>query len=111
MDAISAELKSNCNSLATRYGIKDEKVAMVILYHEVMWNLVDKLIQDQIIAILHRRRVDAIKAINRNPVFARVVPKDVFGTSIFLKVGDTCQIVVMFSFLYLLGFEAGLPCV
>lgn len=51
VDAISAELKSNCNSLATRYGIKDEKVAMVILYHEVMWNLVDKLIQDQIIAI------------------------------------------------------------
>ena len=51
MNSISDELKDNCNSLAARYGIDDEKVAMVMLYHEVMWNLVDKLIQDKIISI------------------------------------------------------------
>lgn len=51
VDAISAELKSRCDSLAARYGIKDEKAAMVILYHEVMWSLLDRLIQDEIIAI------------------------------------------------------------
>lgn len=51
VNSISDELKNNCNSLAARYGIDDEKVAMVMLYHEVMWNLVDKLIQDKIISI------------------------------------------------------------
>lgn len=51
VNSISAELKNNCNSLAARYGIDDEKVAMVILYHEVMWYLLDKLIQDKIISI------------------------------------------------------------
>jgi hypothetical protein len=51
VESISAELKKNCSSLATRYGIDNEKIAMVILYHEVMWNLVDKLIQDKIISI------------------------------------------------------------
>lgn len=51
VNSISAELKNNCGSLTTRYGIDNEKVAMVMLYHEVMWNLVDNLIQDKIISI------------------------------------------------------------
>ena len=51
VNSISTELKNNCGSLTTRYGIDNEKVAMVILYHEVMWNLVDNLIQDKVIAI------------------------------------------------------------
>lgn len=49
--AISAELKDNCVSLASRYGIGDEKTAMVVLYHEVMWDLLDKLIRDKLISI------------------------------------------------------------
>jgi hypothetical protein len=36
VDAITTELKANCGDLATRYGIEDEKTAMVVLYHEVM---------------------------------------------------------------------------
>lgn len=51
VNSISTELKNNCGSLTTRYGIYNEKVAMVILYHEVMWNLVDNLIQDKVISI------------------------------------------------------------
>lgn len=51
VNSISTELKNSCGFLTTRYGIDDEKVAMVILYHEVMWNLVDNLIQDKIISI------------------------------------------------------------
>ena len=51
VNSISTELKNNCGSLTTRYGIDDEKVAMVILYHEVMWSLVDNLIQDKVISI------------------------------------------------------------
>ena len=49
VNSISAELKNNCGSLASQYGIDNEKVAMVMLYHEVMWDLVDNLIQDRII--------------------------------------------------------------
>lgn len=49
LNSISAELKNNCGSLASQYGIDNEKVAMVMLYHEVMWDLVDNLIQDRII--------------------------------------------------------------
>ena len=48
-NSISAELKNNCGSLASQYGIDNEKVAMVMLYHEIMWDLVDNLIQDRII--------------------------------------------------------------
>lgn len=49
VNSISAELKNNCGSLASQYGIDNEKVAMVMLCHEVMWDLVDNLIQDRII--------------------------------------------------------------
>ena len=51
VDAISSELKANCGSLKTRYGIDKENVAMVVLYHEVMWDLMDLLIQDRVIAV------------------------------------------------------------
>ena len=34
VNSISAELKNNCGSLASQYGIDNEKVAMVMLYHE-----------------------------------------------------------------------------
>lgn len=37
--------------MTTRYGIENEKVATVMLYHEVMWYLVDKLIQDKVISL------------------------------------------------------------
>ena len=33
------------------YNISDEKTAMVILYHEVMWYLMDNLIQDNVLHI------------------------------------------------------------
>ena len=46
LNSISAELKNNFCALASQYGIDNEKVAMVMLYHEVMWDLVDNLIQD-----------------------------------------------------------------
>lgn len=50
INSISTELKNNCGSLTTQYDIDNEKVAMVMLYHEVMWYLVDNLIQDKIIS-------------------------------------------------------------
>lgn len=51
VDTITAELKANCGDLATRYGIEDEKTAMVVLYHEVMWSLTDRLIRDGIVSV------------------------------------------------------------
>ena len=51
VDAITTELKANCGDLATRYGIEDEKTAMVVLYHEVMWSLTDRLIRDGIVSV------------------------------------------------------------
>ena len=51
VDSISSELKSNCSNIATQYNISDEKTAMVILYHEVMWYLMDNLIQDNVLHI------------------------------------------------------------
>lgn len=49
VNSISTELKNNCGSLTAQYGIDNEKVAMVMLYHEVMWHLVDKLIKDKVV--------------------------------------------------------------
>ena len=51
VDSISSELKNNCSNVATQYDIHDEKTAMVILYHEVMWYLMDNLIQDKVLHI------------------------------------------------------------
>lgn len=49
--AISTELKRNCTFLTARFGIGDENTAMVMLYHEVMWGLTDRLIRDGIISV------------------------------------------------------------
>ena len=51
VNTISSELKNNSGNVATRYGINNENKAMVILYHEVMWDLMDNLIQDKVIQI------------------------------------------------------------
>ena len=51
VDSISSELKNNCSNIATQYDISEEKTAMVILYHEVMWYLMDNLIQDKVLHI------------------------------------------------------------
>ena len=51
VDSISSELKNNCSNIAIQYDINDEKTAMVILYHEVMWYLMDNLIQDKVLHI------------------------------------------------------------
>lgn len=37
--------------MATQYGIDNEKIVRVMLYHEVMWYLADHLIQDKVITI------------------------------------------------------------
>ena len=51
VNSISSELKDNCGNIATQYDINDENTAMVILYHEVMWYLMDNLIQDKVLNI------------------------------------------------------------
>lgn len=51
VDSISSELKNNCSNITTQYDISEEKTAMVILYHEVMWYLMDNLIQDKVLHI------------------------------------------------------------
>ena len=44
---ISTGLKNNVGTLLADYGIKNEKLGLVILYHEVMWDIVDLLIEEQ----------------------------------------------------------------
>lgn len=51
VNSISSELKNNCSDIAAQYNISDEKTAMVILYHEVMWYLMDNLIQNNVLHI------------------------------------------------------------
>lgn len=51
VNSISSELKNNCSNIAAQYDINNEKVAIVILYHEVMWYLMDNLIQDNVLHI------------------------------------------------------------
>ena len=51
VNSISSDLKDNCGNIATQYDINDGKTAMVILYHEVMWYLMDNLIQDKVLNI------------------------------------------------------------
>lgn len=51
VNSISLELKNNCGNIATQYDINDENTAMVILYHEVMWYLMDNLIQEKVLNI------------------------------------------------------------
>ncbi len=49
--AISTELKVHCERLAADYCIEDEKMAMVMLYHEVMWSLMDRLVRDGVVSL------------------------------------------------------------
>lgn len=51
VETITTELKDHTASASERYGITDEKVAMVVLYHETMWDLMDKLLQDRILTL------------------------------------------------------------
>lgn len=51
INTISLELKNNCSTIAEQYDINNEKIAMVILYHEVMWYLMDNLIQDKVLHV------------------------------------------------------------
>ena len=51
VDSISSELKNNSSNIVAQYDISNEKVAIVILYHEVMWYLMDNLIQDNVLHI------------------------------------------------------------
>lgn len=44
--AISTGLRNNVGTLLADYGIKNEKLGVVILYHEVMWDIMDLLIKE-----------------------------------------------------------------
>ena len=48
---ISAALKGYCGSMSSQFGIKEEAVATVALYHEVMWELMDKMEKDGIFTV------------------------------------------------------------
>ena len=48
---ISTGLKNNVGTLLADYGIKNEKLGIVILYHEVMWDIIDLLIKEQCLVI------------------------------------------------------------
>lgn len=40
-------MKNDVGTLLADYGIKNEKLGIVILYHEVMWDIIDLLIKEQ----------------------------------------------------------------
>lgn len=48
---ISAALKGFCGSMSSQFGIKEEAVATVALYHEVMWELMDRMEKDGILTV------------------------------------------------------------
>ena len=48
---ISAALKGYCGSMSLQFGIKEEAVAKVALYHEVMWELMDRMEKDRIFTV------------------------------------------------------------
>lgn len=48
---ISAALKGYCGSMSSQFGIKKETVATVALYHEVMWELMDRMEKDRIFTV------------------------------------------------------------
>lgn len=50
-DAIRTGLADNAAEAAKRYRIADEKKALVVLYHEVMWDLLDRLLTDGILTL------------------------------------------------------------
>lgn len=48
---ISTALKGYCGSMSLQFGIKEEAVATVALYHEVMWELMDRMEKDGIFTV------------------------------------------------------------
>ena len=46
-DKISASLKENVAPIRSLYGINSNNLTTVILYHEVMWDLIDLLIEKE----------------------------------------------------------------
>lgn len=50
-DSISTAVKGYCGAMSSRFGFEDENVAVVALYHEVMWELMDALQRDGIVTV------------------------------------------------------------
>lgn len=48
---ISTALKGYCGLMSTQFGFKEEAVATVALYHEVMWELMDMMGEDGIFTV------------------------------------------------------------
>lgn len=48
---ISTALKGYCGSMPLQFGIKEEAVATVALYHEVMWELMDRMTDEGVFTI------------------------------------------------------------
>ena len=48
---ISAALKGYCGSMSSQFGFKEEAVATVALYHEVMWELMDRMTDEGVFTI------------------------------------------------------------
>ena len=48
---ISAALKGYCGSMSSQFGFKEEAVATVALYHEVMWELMDRMTDEGIFTV------------------------------------------------------------
>lgn len=48
---ISAALKGYYGSMSSQFGFKEEAVATVALYHEVMWELMDRMEKDRIFTV------------------------------------------------------------
>ena len=48
---ISAALKGYCGSMSSQFGFKEETVATVALYHEVMWELMDRMTDEGVFTV------------------------------------------------------------
>ena len=48
---ISAALKGYCGSMSSQFGFKEEAVATVALYHEVMWELMDRMTEEGVFTV------------------------------------------------------------
>lgn len=51
VNAISTGLKGRCGDMSSRFGFREADVAVVALYHEVMWELMDALQEDGIVTV------------------------------------------------------------
>lgn len=50
-DSISTAVKGYCGAMASRFGFAQESVATVALYHEVMWELMDKMTDEGVFTV------------------------------------------------------------